>query len=903
MPTMEAARWRRIEEIFHLALQYGDAERENHLAKMCDGDQSLLDEVKSLISSHEHSGEFLDKQQLTVGLQLLASRDAPSREGKTIGHYLLKNRIGLGGMGEVYLALDQRLGRNLALKLLPASFNDHPDWICRFQYEARAASSIAHPNIAHVYEVGEADGQHYIAMEYIEGVTLREYLRRTRVQPLEALDITIQVARALSAAHSAGVLHRDIKPDNIMIHRGGYIKVLDFGLAKSTVALKSQHEDRSTVSAVETAAGIIVGSPAYMSPEQARGLEVDHRSDLWSLGVVLYELLAQKSPFLSDTPSDTIAAILKTDPLPLDLLVPELPEEIERVVTVLLAKAAEDRYQSAESLLVDLWNLAEGLKQRKTFERHPETIAGVGSSASVPSSGFNQPWSKLLFKRVASIPASARRASKSTKLGLVALPLMALITLLVLRYSSYSTIETHHSPITSIAVLPFVNQNGDPNTEYISEGLSESLIERFSRLSQIKVIARNSSFKYKEKSADLKNIARGLGVQAIVTGTVTQQGDDLQVSVELIDVNQAIQLWTGQYQYKASNLPIILNDITRKVAANLNLGLSTEELNLITRDQRGEGNAYEWYLKGRFYWNQLTEEALDKSIKCFNEALTIDPQSALAYTGLANSYIVLGANYRPPEEAFRQAELNAQKALEIDGALAEAHYAMAATRYLYYWDISGAEKELKRSLELNPNYAIANSLLCYVSLTRGDTKQATTYINRALELDPLSLLFNVRLSDIYYFQRDNERAIELHQKLLRENTDASFLYNNMAIAYAQMKSFDEALAASQRATILMGQDPITLSTLGIIYALSGRANEARWVAGTLEQLSKKRYVQSYSIASIYGALGDKNRAFTWLEKATEQRDSYILRIKVDPVFDKIRSDPRYRRLLETLNVD
>jgi len=902
MPAVEADRWQRVEEVFHFALQYDGDEREACLARMCGEDQSLIDEVRSLISSHEQSGEFLDKPDLTTGLQLLAARDEPLREGGTIGHYSLKNRVGLGGMGEVYLALDQRLGRNVALKLLPASFNDHPDWVRRFQNEARAASSIAHPNITHVYEVGEADGQHYIAMEYIEGVTLRDYLRRARLEPLEAVDITTQIAQALSAAHSAGVLHRDVKPDNIMIHRDGYVKVLDFGLAKSTAGLKSQYDNRGTASTVETAAGIIIGSPAYMSPEQARGLEVDHRSDLWSLGVVLYELLARESPFFSDTPSDTMAAILKTDPPPLGLLVPELPEEIERVVMKLLAKGAEERYQSAETLIADLSNFTEGTKHRETLERHPEIIEGADSATLVPSTSVNQQKWKLPFKSVASIPAYIRSVAKPTKVSLSALLLIAFVTLLVLRYSGHSTPEIQAPPITSIAVLPFVNEDGNPNTEYISDGLSESLIERFSRLSRIKVIARSSSFKYREKSADLKRIARDLGVQALVEGTMTRQGDDLQVSVELVDVNRATQLWTGQYQAKASNLPVILHDITRKIAAKLNLGLSTEELNLITRDQRGAGNAYEWYLKGLFHWNQLTEDSLDKSIECFNEALAVDPQYALAYAGLANSYIVLGANYRPPQEPFRKAELNAQKALEIDGDLAEAHYAMAATRYLYHWDLPGAEKELKRSLALNPNYAMANSLLCYVSLTKGDPKQATAYINRALELDPLSLLFNMRLSDIYYFQRDNEKSIELHRKLLGENPDASFLYNNIAIAYAQMKRFDEALAASQRAMALTGQDPNNLSALGIIYALSGRATEARWVAGTLEQLSTKRYTQAYSIAAIYGALGDTDQAFTWLERATKQRDSYILKIKVDPAFDKIRSDPRYGRLLESVNL-
>lgn len=904
IPTIEANRWRRIEEIFHLALEYESAAREDFLAGMCSEDQSLLDEVRSLISSHEQSGEFLDKPELTTGLQLLAVQNSPSRDGQTIGHYLLKNRIGVGGMGEVYLALDQQLVRNVALKLLPAPFNDDPGWVCRFQNEARAASSIAHPNIAHVYEVGEADGQHYIAMEYIEGQTLREHLKRAPLKPYEAINITIQVARALAAAHSTGMLHRDIKPDNIMIQRDGYVKVLDFGLAKSTAGLESQHHAEGiAVSGVKTAAGIIVGSPAYMSPEQARGLEVDGRSDLWSLGVVLYELLTQKNPFLSDTSSDTIATILKTDPPPPSLWVPELPEGLERIVTKLLTKAVAGRYQSAGGLIVDLSNLGEELERRENLKHHQGTDAEVNNSTSVPSFIFDQRRSKIFLKGVASIQRHIRIASKTSKFVISALLLIALTTPAMLRYSGHSVTEAQSPSITSIAVLPFTNLTGDPNNEYICDGLSESLIERFSRLSRIKVIARGSSFAYKKRVADLKNIARDLNVQALIVGTVTRQGNDLQVSIQLLDANQVSQLWTNRYPYKASDLPIILNDITRKIAAELNLGLSPEELNLITRDQRGAQDAYELYLKGRFYWNQLTEESLDKSIEYFNEVLAIDPQYALAYAGLASSYSTLGANYRSPEEAFRKAELNAQKALEIDGDLAEAHYAMGMISYMYYWDLQRAERELRRALEMNPNYAMANSMLCALSLTKGDVKQATGYINRALELDPLSLLFNVRLYGIYYFQRDYGKAIRLQQKILNEHEEASFVYNDIAIAYAQMNRFDEALAASQRAIVLMGQDPDTLSTLGIIYALSGRVSDARWIAGRLEHLSQNRHVTAYTIASIYSAIGDRDQAFVWLNKATEQRSSQMLLIRLDPIFDKVRSDQRYTQLLKSINLD
>jgi eukaryotic-like serine/threonine-protein kinase len=894
---MKAQRWLQIEEAFHTALGRDPVDRESYLLELCGEDRELLNELKALVACHERSADFLEKPQFTVCMNVLAARDAELNENEAVGPYVIERRVGRGGMGDVYLARDQRLGRRAALKFLPKSFENDPDWVSRFRQEARAASSIAHPNIAHIYEVNEFEGRHYIAMEYIDGVTLRAHLHNSgRLPPSEALDITLQIARALMAAHLVGVLHRDIKPDNVMIHRDGYVKVLDFGLAKSIVPFKSLAGGQRLANAIETDAGIIVGSPAYMSPEQARAQKVDHRSDLWSLGVVLYELLTNANPFLSETASDTIAAILKTEPPPLVHFAPGPAEKAEPVITKLLAKKARDRFPNAQSLIDDLQKLREELKYEGTSDDSLEGGAVAKTSVEV-----NKQHPGLLGA-ISSASNRVIRVTKPTKLRVSALAFLVITTLTLVRYTSFST-PPNHVPITSLAVLPFANGSSDPDSQYLSDGLSEALIERLSRLAGIKVIARSSSFKYRDKSAALKDVAKNLSVRAIVVGTITNQGDNLQIRVELVDTNQMTRLWTEQYRYKTSELPIVLNDISRKVASSLNLSLSDADLNRITRGNKGDGDAYEWYLKGRFYWNQLTEAGLDKSIECFNQALNMDPDYPLAYTGLANSYITLGAAYRPTDDVLAKAEVNARKALELDDNLAEAHYAMAVTHYVYHWNLDQAESELKRSLELNPNFAMANSLLSTINLNRGDLNQATSYINRALELDPFSLLFNSRLSYIYYCQRDSEKQIKLIESFLSRDPNAAIFYNDLAIAYARMGKFNDAFAASQRAMVLMGQDSDTLSTLAIVYALSGKTAEATWVADSLKDLATKKYVSPFLIAGTYSAIGDKDQAFAWLEKAVQQHDTYILRIKVDSILDGLRSDVRYDKLLHSINLN
>ena len=905
---MNPMRWEKIEEIFNNALVLEDVERNLYLAEACSHDPSLRKEVESLISSHEEDSTFLQRPVLEMGLKILADDPNQFSLGESIGPYQLLSILGRGGMGTVYLALDPRLGRKVALKVLSPSVTKDKERGRRFRQEARVASKISHPNVASIYEIGELKEHQFIAMEFVDGLTLRQRLSRGPVPISETLDIVIQTGRAIEAAHAVGIVHRDIKPENIMIRSDGYVKVLDFGLAKLTEAYQQipkpagATDQTITNPAGLTEPGMLMGTVTYMSPEQARGQEVDLRSDLWNLGLVLYELVTKTNPFQSETPSDTIAAILKSDPPPLSSISPGLTPEMDRIAAQALSKTREGRYQNVHDFLEDLSRLRGTLERQGVAEVEALIAAerAAADTAEMPRRSTQGTLASLEAAR--SVADYVVRTIKHRRVALFVMVAVLVTLLVALKYANYSPSPVAKSPINSIAVLPLINSTGDPATDYVSDGLSERLIERLSRLSDVKVIARSSSFKYKGKSTDSANIARDLGVEALVVGSVTQAGDGVQVMVDLVDASGTNHLWTGQYRDKVSNLPIVLNDISGKIAEKLKLDLSSDELNLMTRDYAASGNAYELYLKGRYYWNQLTEDSLDKSIVCFNQAIEIDPKFALAYTGLANSYAVLGGNYRPPADNLPKAELYAQKALALNDDLAEAHYAIAAVRYLYRWDLSGTEAELQRAVQLNPNYSSAHSLLASVSLTRGNISDATAHAKRALELDPLNLLHNVLLAYTYYYGRQNERALDQLQKTIKQQSDAAFLYNDLAQVYAQMGRYDEALAASQKATILLGKDPNTLSALGIVYAMSGKTKEARWVAETLEKLSKEKFVQAYLIASIYGALGDKDQAFIWLAKANQERSSQLLRFSVDPVFDKLRSDSRYPKLIQAMHI-
>jgi eukaryotic-like serine/threonine-protein kinase len=823
----------------------------------------------------------------------------PIASGTRLGYYEIKSLLGVGGMGEVYLAHDTKLRRLVALKLLPAEQTSSRERLARFEREAHAASRLNHPNILTIHEIGEADGCRFISSEFIEGQSLRQHTARGPMDLMEAIDTTIQIASALSVAHQAGIVHRDIKPENIMIRKDGLVKILDFGLAK--LISKSQEDsdkdnsDTPIQTKTNTVAGRVLGTVTYMSPEQTRGPHVDERGDIWSLGVVLYEIITGTTPFQGETQSDMIAAILKTDPPPLHTFAPEAPPELQQIVTKMLCKDRSLRYKRS----LDVVSSLKELKQELVLRDRIGGLRSTSANASSKTGANSEPRSVSIGEQLRTQQGSRIEFLVSEimrrKLSVI---LVAFIILTGLAAHRYFTREGTASPINSIAVLPFSNEGGDQNLEYLSDGLSESVINRLSQSSQLRLIASSSSFKYKGKEIDPKEVAQALGVQALVIGSVRYRGNDFHITVEVVDARDMTRLWGDAYDRRAADLDQTVAEIAREISSKLKLSLSIEQQKRVTEITTSDGDAYQLYLKGRFNWNKLTEEGLNKSIQFFNEALEKDPKYARAYAGLANSYSALGANYLRPQDTYPKSRFFARKALELDDSLAEAHYATAVVKFFDEWNLKEAEKELSRTLELNPNFAPAHSLRCTLSLARGQTNDAISHIKRAIELDPFSVIFNIHLVSAYYYSRQYARAQEQMNKVLEiEPSAGSFLKAEIAVNYAQMGSYDQAFAACQEALAAEPNHPSVLSSVGLAFAVSGKTKEAEDTIEKLNALAKKGYVQPYLFAVVYAPLGRKDEAFAALEKVVEERSALLGRLKLDPAFDKLRSDARFAELL------
>jgi serine/threonine protein kinase/Flp pilus assembly protein TadD len=793
----------------------------------------------------------------------------PIPPGTELGNYRIKSLLGVGGMGEVYLAHDVKLRRPVALKLLPGKHTQNRDRLRRFEREAYAASSLNHPNILTIYEIGEAEGRRFIASEFVEGKSLRQRMAKSDIGVLEAVDFAIQIAFALEAAHQEGIVHRDIKPENIMVRKDGLVKVLDFGLAKlidQEDRPESAEIDREapTNSLANTIAGRMLGTVMYMSPEQTRGPNVDARSDIWSLGVVLYEMVTGTPPFTGATQSDLVAAILKTDPKPLNSYAVGIPSELEKIVDRMLCKDWSARYQTAHDVVFSLKELKQELEIRAragprqaSGSQGADRRQGTGD-ASAPQTEDAAHSTRPSIAGVEFFFSQIKQRKKSAALLLLTLFTGALVTL-------YFTRSTPATPIDSLAVLPFANEGGQ-ELEYLADGLSETLINKLSQSTQVKLIARSSAFRYKGKKIDPEKVAKDLGVQALVMGRVTQANDDVKVNVELVDTRNMTQMWGQSYARQAKDLQWIVSDISSAVASNLRLKSGNERQKMPT-GQTDDSDAYQLYLKGRFNWNKLTKEGLLTSVDFYNKALA---------------------------ENYQNASIYASKALDLDDTLAEAHYAMAVTLFLNDWDLPGAEKELSRTLELNPNYATAYSLRSSASLAHGQTNEAIVQLKRALELDPYSLLINLNLSYAYYYARQYNQALEQMNKTLQMEPTAVHLYGDMGAVYAQLGAFDQAVASAQRALNAQSSDVNALSLLGVTYALSNQADKARQILENLKELRKKQYVQPYLIGLIYVALDEKEEAFRWLESARQERSWQLFRLlRVDPNLDRIRSDLRY----------
>jgi len=822
-------------------------------------------------------------------------------DSRTISHYRIVKKLGAGGMGEVYLAEDTQLDRKVAIKFLPPDSAADQQAKKRLIREAKAAAALDHSNICSTYEVGEEGDLSFIVMQYIEGETLASRLQRKPIDLGACLDIAVQVADALAEAHSRGIIHRDIKTANIMLTARHQAKVMDFGLAK-VVRDKLAAESKAVTESVLTEPGAIVGTVPYMSPEQISGETIDARSDIFSFGVVLYEMVTGRQPFASESAAATFSAILTREPEPLARFSVGATTELQRIVSKALRKKTEERYQTTNDLMLDLKHLREELEFEAKLERSippplfgdavPATgstkaiataelsAGGTDNSVPIPTAGIER--------------AISRTGWRKLKRGGIALAIIALAGIAIYLLAG----RGEQAAIDTIAVLPFVNESNDPNAEYLSDGISDSIINSLSQLPNLRVRSLSSVARYKGQQVDPQTVGREQNVRAVLLGRLTQRGETLAISAELVDMRDNSRLWGQQYNRRLPDLMAIQEEIAREISEKLRQRLTGEDRQRLTKNRTENADAYQLYLHGRYYWNKRTEEGLKRSATYFQQAIGQDPIYALAYSGLADAYNIMGTfSLIPPKDAFPRAKAAAEQALKIDDLLAEPHTSLAWVYFIYEWDWKGAEREFKRAIELNPSYSTAHSWygMYLASLERRD--EALAEMKLAAELDPFSLIIGSLRGWVFYLMRQYDLAYEHARKT--DDLDPNFARAHwvLGLVYEQTGKYEDAIAAFQKRAALSGSNSEDLAHLGHAYAIAGKRAEAQKVLTQLTALAATRYVSAYDIAEIYVGLGEKERAFEWLDKAVEERPRFLVDLRVEPRLDPLRSDPRFAVLL------
>lgn len=767
---------------------------------------------------------------LPKDIKVTETMEAPKEElttGSTFaGRYQIIEELGKGGMGRVYRALDKELHEEVALKLIKPEIAKDKKTIERFKNELKIARKISHRNVGRMYELMEEKGTHFITMEYVPGQDLKGLIKQTGQLTIgKALSIAKEICEGLEEAHRLGVVHRDLKPSNIIIDREGNASILDFGIARSLKEMGM------------TGAGVMIGTPEYMSPEQVEGKETDQRSDIYSLGVILYEMTTGQAPFKGDT-AFTIGVKHKSE-IPKDPkeLNAQIPEDFSHVILRCMEKDKECRYQSAGELLTELGKIEKEITKSVLTDRRPET----------------------------------------------------------------EELEWQNS----IAVLPFVDLSPEKDQEYFCDGMAEELINALTKIEKLQVASRTSSFQFKEKGYDILDVGRKLKVKTVLEGSIRKAGNHLRITAQLVNVDDGYHLWSEKYDRKMEDIFAIQDEISLVIIDKLKLKLLKEEKATFIKRYTDDLEAYDLYLKGRYFWNRRYEGGLQRGLEYFNQTIKKDPSYAPSYAGIADSLSILGLfAWLPPKEAFPKAKATALKAIKIDDMLAEAYTSLGWINMLYDWDWTAAEKALKRALEIDPNYAIGQLWYALYLSYLDRLEEASEEIIKALRLEPLSLLINVNLGFILYCKSQYDEAIEQCLKTIEMDPNYLLSYWFLGAGYSGKGMWKEMIAAFEKAVALSEGSPFFIGYLGYAYAISGQKDNARRTLNQLEKLSKERYVSNYCRAMIYLGLGEKARLFEFLEKAYEAREPVLaLSSKVAPYFDSVRSDPKFKALLKKIGLE
>jgi len=789
-----------------------------------------------------------------------------SRWSTFANRYEVIEELDRGGMGRIYKVFDRKIEQEVALKLLRPEISTDRETIARFKNELKLARNVSHRNICRMYDLGEEENAYYITMEYIAGENLKSTIRRVEKLTIgKAISIAKQVCEGLTEAHRLGVIHRDLKPGNIMIDSEGNACILDFGIARS---LKTKGM---------TDAGIMIGTPEYMSPEQAEGEEADQRSDIYSLGIILFEMITGSVPFKGETPLSVAMKHKSEEPPDPREINAQIPEDLSRVILRCMEKDKEKRYQSAEEVRSELVRIEKG----------------------IPTTDRVVPKRKLTPSKKITVTISLK------KLLIPALLIVALLTAAVVLWQLLARKVTIPPPLdkSSIAVLPFEDLSPQKDQEYFCDGLAEDLINRLNKIENLRVPARTSSFSFKGKELSLQDIGKELNVEMLLEGSLQKAGNKLRITVRLVKATDGYPLWSERYERDMKDIFALQDEISLEILDNLKIKLLGGERARLVKRHTKESEAYNLYLQGRYFWNKRIQDGFEKAIQYFEQAIRLDPNYALAYVGLADSYNILcwyGAF--PPNEAYPKAKEEALKALAIDETLAEAHASQGFSKMIYDWDWQGAERKFKQALELNPNYATAHHWygMCLTRMGRFD--EAMEKLKRALELDPLSLIINADLGWSLYYARNYDQSIKQILKTLEMDKSFMTAYLYLGQSYLQ-KGMHEQAITEYRKGLELSYSPSMLAYLGYTYGVLGRKDESLKILKEWQEQAKGRYFSAYLTALIYMGLGEKSEALRWLQKAYEERDNWLSYLKVDPALDSLRSDQSFRLLLKKIGLD